>query len=757
MVQERILTESFRNADVEQFNWIFGTSRATALPPILTARSSSAASFRGLPGGGTDTPGNGALRLTNNTQNQGSFVIYDKPLNSASGLSVQFDLYSYGGSTPGADGISFFLIDGSANPTRAGGVGGSLGYSSNATAGEVGPGIVGGYLGIGFDEFGNFAVNRYGSGGVESDARVPQSITVRGREGLNYPFLTTTGSLPGGARIDSTSTTRSEARRRVGVDLSNVGLLSVSFDLNGDGTLTSDERVISDFNIATTNGALPGTFKFGFAASTGGSTNFHELNNLQINTFDGAYKPLVEFPSTTRVIKPTGTFNVTASIDVATTQEVRIPLTFGGSAARGTDYTIPDFITIAPGQTTGSVALTGLNNSPSVADKTIQIGIGAPINADRSPQNSTKNVLLTRMSDNDCAIPDFNGDNRADIPWRNVNSTEAAIWLVDGTSVVDTGIPASTGPNWEIVSTRDFNADGKTDLLWRNSRTGENAIWLMDGKALLRAAFIPTVADLNWQVTGSRDFNNDGSADIFWRNSATGSTAIWLMNDFTRLDARELGVINTDWQVADFGDFNNDGRADIAWRNLRTGGAAVWLMNGTTVTAADFLAPLPDLNWEIVAARDTSGDGKADLVWRNRVSGQSAVWLMDGTTLATAAFLPVSPGANWQIADVCDFNADNKADLVWRNQVTGENAIWLLDGTAIATAAFLLPVADLNWQIVASRDTNRDNKADLIWRNRASGSVAIWTIDDTTVTDAEFTFTPDTSWQIRIRPKALAL
>ncbi|BAU12929.1 FG-GAP repeat protein [Leptolyngbya sp. NIES-3755] len=757
MVQDRILTESFRNAEVEQFNWIFGTSRTGALPPILTARGSSAASFRGLPGGGTDTPGNGALRLTNNSEDQGSFVIYDKPLNSASGLSIQFDLYAYNrrpNTTEGADGISFFLIDGSANPTRAGAVGGSLGYSSNTTAGEAGPGIVGGYLGIGFDEFGNFKVNRYGANGTTT--RTPQSISVRGREGLDYRLLGTT-VLPSGARIDSDNTTRTGSGRRVGVDLSNAGILSVSFDLNGDGTLTADERVIPALNIATENGPLPSTFKFGFAASTGDFTNVHEVNNLQINTFDGAYRPLVEFPTTSRVIKPTGTFDVTASIDAPTTQEVRVPLEFGGTAVRGTDYTIPAFITIAPGQTTGSVTLTGLNTSPTVGDKTIELRIGTPTNADRSPQDSTKTVLLTRMSDNDCFTPDFNGDRRVDIPWRNVNSTETAIWLINGTSAVDGAAPGATGPNWEIVSTRDFNADGKTDLLWRNSVTGDNSLWLMDGKNVLNAQTIAGVADTNWQVIGSRDFNNDGTADIFWRHRVSGDNVVWLMNSFSVIDGRSLGVVPIDWQVSDFADFNNDGKADVAWRNSNSGGSVVWLMNGSTVSEGRVLAPLADPTWEFIAARDTSGDGKADMIWRNRNSGQNVVWLMDGAAVVGGGLLSSSPDLSWQIADVCDFNADGKADLVWRNTVSGQNAIWLLDGATVTTGALIPTVADLNWQIVAARDTNFDDKADLIWRNQAGGGNAIWLVDGTEVTTGAATPNVDSGWQIRIRPKALAL
>lgn len=754
MVQDRILTESFRNAEVEQFNWIFGTSQTTALPPILTARSSSSASFRGLPGGGTDTPGSGALRLTNNTNSQGSFVIYDRPINSASGLSVQFDLYAYNRTTAeGADGISFFLIDGSENPTTGGAVGGSLGYSLDSSTSPRVEGIVGGYLGIGFDEFGNFSVNRFGAGG--NATRTPQSIAVRGRAGLDYPLLASTGRLA--TTIDSTSTTREGARRRVGIDLTNAGLLSVFFDLNGDANLTADERVISNVNVTTTNGALPSTFKFGFAASTGGSTNIHEVNNLQINTFDGAYRPLVEFPSTTRVIKPTGSFEVTATLDAPTTQTVTIPLTFTGTAVQGTDFTAPSTITIQPGQTTGSITLTGINPSATAIDKTIEIQIGTPTNADLSPQNSTKTVLLTRMSDNDCALPDFNGDNKVDIPWRNVNSTETAIWLVDGTKVVDGGAPGPTGPNWEIVSTRDFNADGKTDLLWRNSVTGDNSLWLMDGKNVLRAETIAGVADINWEVIGSRDFNNDGTADIFWRNRLSGDNVVWLMNSFNVIDGRSVGVVTTDWQISDFADFNGDGKADLAWRNSNSGSSVVWLMNGSTVSEGRSLAPLADTGWEFIAARDTSGDGKADIIWRHRTSGQNVIWLMDGATVAGGGLLASSPDANWQIADVCDFNADEKADIVWRHRISGENAIWLLDGATIASGALIPTVADVNWEIVAARDTNRDNKADLIWRNRVGGGDAIWLVDGTEITAGEATPTVDTGWQIRIRPKALAL
>ncbi|HXR19714.1 MAG TPA: PilC/PilY family type IV pilus protein [Steroidobacteraceae bacterium] len=51
------------------------------------------------------------------------------------------------------------------------------------------------------------------------------------------------------------------------------GLLSLAYSMNG-GAYTN---VIKNQNITTSNGALPATLQFGFAGSTGGDTNVHEI------------------------------------------------------------------------------------------------------------------------------------------------------------------------------------------------------------------------------------------------------------------------------------------------------------------------------------------------------------------------------------------------------------------------------------------------------------------------------------------------
>jgi hypothetical protein len=83
-----------------------------------------------MTGDGTIDPiGQGWLRLTSATANQFGYVYYNTAFPSANGIVISFDYADYGGT--GADGLAFFLIDGSYGGAFAPGpAGGSLGYAS---------------------------------------------------------------------------------------------------------------------------------------------------------------------------------------------------------------------------------------------------------------------------------------------------------------------------------------------------------------------------------------------------------------------------------------------------------------------------------------------------------------------------------------------------------------------------------------------------------------------------------------------------
>jgi hypothetical protein len=100
--------------------------------------------------------------------------------------------------------------------------------------------------------------------------------------------------------------------------------------------------------------------------------------------------------------------------------------------------------------------------------------------------------------------------------------------------------------NWSIAGTGDFNGDGKFDILWRDA-SGDVAIWLMNGTQILQTAKIGNVLT-NWFITETGDFNGDNKADILWRNTA-GDLAMWLMNGTQVLQVAGMGNVSTNWTI----------------------------------------------------------------------------------------------------------------------------------------------------------------------------------------------------------------
>ena len=239
------------------------------------------------------------IRLTDAVPTQAQLRLFSTPIDPSKGLSVTFDFFSYGGSGgnsggTGGDGFSFSLIDGSKSLITPGGFGGSLGYAQRNT--DPKSGITGGYLGIGFDEFGNFSSGTEGRVGGNAGGKVPDAVAVRGSEATNYKFLTGTSTLAMSLDVPAAQGgTQANARKHAKIDLSPAGQLTVQVDLNNDNVFEPNEKLIN-YNVITEgqNGALPATLKFGFAGSTGVATNIHEftgVGDFPVTTFDGTPIP----------------------------------------------------------------------------------------------------------------------------------------------------------------------------------------------------------------------------------------------------------------------------------------------------------------------------------------------------------------------------------------------------------------------------------------------------------------------------------
>ena len=241
-------------------------SPPAGFPLDITDFSAANASGGSFVTSGNATISGTALRLTPDTNDQAGSAVYSQSFSSSLGLSVQFTYDSSGGS--GADGISFFLLNGdtvsSASSVTPGGYGGGLGYSDDGRAG-----ITGGFLGIGLDTFGNYAQTDHGqaSSGLSGTSNY---IGVRG-EGSGtsgYDWITGVPYLPG---IDG--------QRTVQINLTPLSAtqeqLQVYMEPHGSNTFT---EVLN----TTITQTLPNSFYFGFAASTGGSTDLHEIDNVSV-------------------------------------------------------------------------------------------------------------------------------------------------------------------------------------------------------------------------------------------------------------------------------------------------------------------------------------------------------------------------------------------------------------------------------------------------------------------------------------------
>jgi type IV pilus assembly protein PilY1 len=282
--------------------------------------------------------------------------------------TVTYDGNSGGGGHDGADGIGFFLMDGAFSPYDTGAFGGSLGYTCSNTNNDGNlradgtprqyDGLAHGYLGLGIDEYGNFLnqgdntasgfgylpgrIGLRGAGSISwgwlsflhplqypaTLTRAQQARAVQNtcRSGflwdysnplapvqtatavLDYPavpgaYTILSNLLPGKNIANEGATTRSAATPiTYNLKITQNGLLSLYISYGGGNYLP----VISSQNITALGTAMPGSFRFGFSGSTGGSRNVHEILCFQATPADQAGTSVgVNEPEATKVASGT--------------------------------------------------------------------------------------------------------------------------------------------------------------------------------------------------------------------------------------------------------------------------------------------------------------------------------------------------------------------------------------------------------------------------------------------------------------------
>ena len=228
----------------------------------------------------TPTIVSGRMRLTSSQNNVATASTLQRLFPAAGNyIQVQFQHYAYSGS--GADGMAIVLSDASVTP-QPGAFGGPMGYGTRGDA--TNPGFAGGWLGVGIDEYGNFSTE----GGSPSDGpgQRSDSVAMRGSGsgaiGYRYIAGTEANLTPGIDNAASTSPAPGH-KYRITVDgrFSNQARVTVERD-SGAGFVVLPNLNAVDVLAASGQAALPSDFYLSLTGSTGGATNIHELDDLQV-------------------------------------------------------------------------------------------------------------------------------------------------------------------------------------------------------------------------------------------------------------------------------------------------------------------------------------------------------------------------------------------------------------------------------------------------------------------------------------------
>ncbi len=420
-------------------NTVDGPAGSVSIPAAPTGVNAACLSAAGNPTANplasctsaTDAQGSGKLRLTSagTTQEGGVFASTSVP--TSQGLDVTFNSYQYGGTS--ADGIAFVLaaVD-PANPQTPsiiGQSGGALGYSAKSTPAPALPGLADGYLGIGLDTFGNFS-NKYEGTGCTDPANI--SGPMAGQVVVRGPGNGTVGYCP--LQSSAATATSQKLILRATTRAASLVPVEVVFNPSSSAVTTPSGLVVpgGDYNVTFTpvggpqrslvgplpsvpagiypsswlsSSGLPKQLAFGWVASTGASTDFHEIDNVVVTTLNPVPKLAVSQTSYAASSLSPGspvTYSIAASSSGATeNQPVTVTETTPAGVlpvgASGTGWTcgapsgqhISCTSTSSP-FTSGTIIVNGVVSSASVTPSLIQTASAVVASsADANPATST--------------------------------------------------------------------------------------------------------------------------------------------------------------------------------------------------------------------------------------------------------------------------------------------------------------------------------------------------------------------------------
>lgn len=337
-----------------------------------------------LTSGKVDPVNDGWLRLTSTKGNQTGYAYVNSSFPSTLGVMMEFEYKAWrdisDNGYDGADGFCVFFFDAATTTFKIGGYGGSLGYAPNTGQGATG--LSGGYIGIGFDEYGNFSNNTEGR--IGGPGEKPNSITLRGETTTKS---STTNEYLGWVQMQSSRSSNQNSvdyntitskrptdetfyrKVKITITPTNNGLYEI--DVYWQTSKTGSYKLLLSY---ITKKSPPKNLKLGFAATTGGGFNCHEIRNIYITTTGNiSVNKVVDKPN----VNVNETFNYTVDVMNENSSALNgvilgdtIKTGDGTNLVLGTDFQITSITfnnngnsaTTASGYTNGSAKTTGFTN-----------------------------------------------------------------------------------------------------------------------------------------------------------------------------------------------------------------------------------------------------------------------------------------------------------------------------------------------------------------------------------------------------------
>lgn len=286
-------------------------------------------------------------------------------------------------------------------------------------------------------------------------------------------------------------------------------------------------------------------------------------------------------------------------------------------------------------------------------------------------------------------VPDFNGDNRADLAWDQSGTLNLLTGQTSGqfeSGGSTNGIYAAT---WQGAG--PFMGNGRSQVVSYDSSTGTITEFQWNGSSWVYANQTTGLGNPNSVVVG--DFNGDGRADLAWDQGGTLYLLAGQANGTFTLAGSTAGIYASTWQGA--GSFMGGGRAQLASYSAGTGTITEFQWNGSSWGYVSQTTGIGSPDFAVTGY--FSGDGRADLAWDQG----GTLYLLTGQTNgqfesggSTGGIYP----ATWEGAG--DFLGDGKYQVASYDASTGAITEFQWNGSSWAWVNQTLGIGSPDFAVV---------------------------------------------------------